>query len=487
MARCPVWRMSKKDIVKLAKWRCKHGETGLSHYNCWLRSCPEEEKRGYLDIEASNLHASFGIVLCYAIKDSKSDTIYSRAVTARELRTCLDYKVVKQCVKDMQRFDRICTFYGCVTPGQRILTNDLKWVPVETLQPGDKITSFSEQVTEKWHKRIFEEGEVLHNIPIEKDIFEIKLEDGTSLEATSNHPWLVKRGESSRVHPKSGYWKFRATKELQHSNCDPPSLLRILPTWDSIKSYDAGYVAAFIDGEGCVNQSYKGRSENDFGLCVSASQNEGEVLDKFADHLNKVGYGASISRYDPSNKRCISIRISGGKHNVIKFLGEVRPQKLSTLDINKLGIIHQYGEKIPIISIKFKGKGTVMGLGTSTGTYIVEGFGSHNSRFDLPFLRTRALASGIEFPEYGSLYHTDMYFMARSKLRLHSNRLEQVCRTLFGETTKTHIDPARWIKALQGNIEALSYIQEHCKQDTLELERVYNRLINYGSKTNTSV
>ena len=221
MSRCPVWRMSKKDIIKAAKWRCQHGEPGISHWNCYLRENPTGEKLGFLDIETSNLHATFGIMLAFSIKERGTDKIYSRVITAGELRTCLDKQVVAQCVKDMQLFDKVVTFYG--------------------------------------------------------------------------------------------------------------------------------------------------------------------------------------------------------------------------------------------------------------------------TKFDIPFIRTRALALGLEFPEFGQLYHKDMYYVARNKLRLHSNRLDAVCHALFGETTKTRIEPGYWIKALMGDKVALQYILEHNRQDVIELERVYDALINFNGVTNTSV
>ena len=34
--------------------------------------------------------------------------------------------------------------------------------------------------------------------------------------------------------------------------------------------------------------------------------------------------------------------------------------------------------------------------------------GHYSTYFDIPFLRTRALYWGIDFPEYGSIYHTDV-------------------------------------------------------------------------------
>lgn len=110
-------------------------------------------------------------------------------------------------------------------------------------------------------------------------------------------------------------------------------------------------------------------------------------------------------------------------------------------------------------------------------TLIVTYFGS---RFDVPFLRTRALMNGIEFIPYGEILHKDMYYIARRVLRLHSNRLECVCDAL-GIPGKTKIDNKYWILANTGNKEALEYIRQHNLGDVNILEEVYLRLAEFTS------
>lgn len=111
----------------------------------------------------------------------------------------------------------------------------------------------------------------------------------------------------------------------------------------------------------------------------------------------------------------------------------------------------------------------------------------YGMRFDLPFIRTRSIVHGIDFPNYSSLVHTDVYFMARNKLKLSSNRLENVSRIVLGETNKTRIDAKYWVKALRGDKKSLNYILEHNRYDVIDLEKVYNKLLNFSNKTNTSI
>lgn len=116
---------------------------------------------------------------------------------------------------------------------------------------------------------------------------------------------------------------------------------------------------------------------------------------------------------------------------------------------------------------------------------IITGF--YSTGFDFPFIRTRALIHNIKFPEYMSLKHKDVYYIAKSKLKLSSNRLENVSRVLFGESVKTRIDSKNWIGALRGDKKCLDYILDHNEKDVKELKRVYWKLINYTKETNKSI
>lgn len=107
--------------------------------------------------------------------------------------------------------------------------------------------------------------------------------------------------------------------------------------------------------------------------------------------------------------------------------------------------------------------------------------------FDVPFIRTRAVAMGVPFPPFGEILHDDMYFIMKHRFRLSSNRLENACRILTGATEKTRLDGDHWIKALQGDKEALDYILDHCKKDVLELEKLYHKIINYARRQDTSM
>lgn len=109
-------RMTKDEIMWLVQNRCqKHRHRYISHFNCFLAEHHVEERIGYLDIEASNLKANFGIVLTWAIKDGLSDYIYYDHLTNKDVTkfpASEDKRILETCVDTMREFDRIVTHYG---------------------------------------------------------------------------------------------------------------------------------------------------------------------------------------------------------------------------------------------------------------------------------------------------------------------------------------------------------------------------------------
>lgn len=111
-----IARLRKDEIIWLFHHKCRHGHTYLEHSNCIEvekpNMCPAFEKVGFLDIEASNLKANFGIVISYCIKE-ENGKILERIVTPQELRSGqFDKKVIEQLSSDIRTFDRIVTYYG---------------------------------------------------------------------------------------------------------------------------------------------------------------------------------------------------------------------------------------------------------------------------------------------------------------------------------------------------------------------------------------
>lgn len=111
----------------------------------------------------------------------------------------------------------------------------------------------------------------------------------------------------------------------------------------------------------------------------------------------------------------------------------------------------------------------------------------YGAKFDIPMLRTRCLFWGLDFPLYKEISHTDLYYTAKHKLKLHSNKLEVVAK-FFGIKAKAHpLLPEIWLKAFGGEQEALDYILTHNKEDVITTEKVYYKLQDCTRLTKTSI
>jgi len=95
-------------------------------------------------------------------------------------------------------------------------------------------------------------------------------------------------------------------------------------------------------------------------------------------------------------------------------------------------------------------------------------------RFDVPFLQSRLLVHGL--PLIPPIPHFDGWWVARKKLKLHSNRLASVQAFLGLPTSKTIIEPNLWVKAMSGNKDAIRYVEDHCYKDVDVLEQAYDRI-----------
>jgi len=114
-------------------------------------------------------------------------------------------------------------------------------------------------------------------------------------------------------------------------------------------------------------------------------------------------------------------------------------------------------------------------------------YGYYSTKFDFPFIRTRAVSMNLDFPYFGAIQHKDVYYIIKNKFKLHRSRLEVACNELLGKSLKTHFDGNVWRRAGQGNPEALKYIFEHCKGDVIDLERLTDKVLDYAYPVTKSI
>ena len=105
--------------------------------------------------------------------------------------------------------------------------------------------------------------------------------------------------------------------------------------------------------------------------------------------------------------------------------------------------------------------------------------GYYSLGYDKPFITARLLKHGLDpLPDQ---FHTDLHRVVKKQLyfALHSRRLVSVCEHL-GITGKTRVEPALWedMKYATQKIKdkAMKSCIDHCLQDVITLEKVYDRL-----------
>jgi uncharacterized protein YprB with RNaseH-like and TPR domain len=107
-------------------------------------------------------------------------------------------------------------------------------------------------------------------------------------------------------------------------------------------------------------------------------------------------------------------------------------------------------------------------------------------RFDLTFLRTRALMLGEEFHPFGSLLHVDVYPKVKYKLRLHRSSQRAACEAL-GIPIQTEVKLAVWMRANLGDPKAIAAVLEHNQEDVWALEQLFNALKPYIAINRNSI
>lgn len=107
-----IRRANSQQLNWLLVNRCTHRHNYVRHFNCFIKDYNIKERKGFLDIETSNLKANFGIILCWCIADEQGD-IYEDWLTKKDIASRYeDKRVVQSCIDTMLEFDRVCGHFS---------------------------------------------------------------------------------------------------------------------------------------------------------------------------------------------------------------------------------------------------------------------------------------------------------------------------------------------------------------------------------------
>lgn len=421
--------------------------------------------------------------LSWSAKWLNNPNIMSDVLTPAEVLIEDDKRIVKSMWKLFNEADILIAHNGCVQKDTPILMQDLTWKNAGDLVVGDKLVGFEEGLPPntplrkngKWNNplkgkaRLMKGATVTANRIEKRESFKVKLSNGDEIITTPDHPWLAKTKYDN-------YTKWINTEKLKPGY----RIVKICSKWEKNDSYEAGWLSGFIAGEGSLLRNKNGGTSS-----IQFCQRPTVVQEQVVEYCNTLNI--PILKYTPKTKYGLGrgdadyFNTLGGKWKTFRILGELDIKRLS----NKIswdkesGLYghqipgHSESEKVVVVSIEPCGVQEIAVLSTDTKTYIADGYAMHNCNFDIPKMNARFILHGLNPPT--PYRQIDTLTTARKEFGFSSNKLDALAG-YFGIEHKSDTNFNLWVRCLQGEQEALNYMEEYNIKDVVILEEVYKRL-----------
>lgn len=252
---------------------------------------------------------------------------------------------------------------GCLAPETRVLTADLRWVTHDEVRVGDKLLAFDEHAPGEGRYRKYRTATVeavRHHV---QHCHRIVFADGTKIIASDDHPWLVNSSNTRR-------WLATNRLEPETVKGRPSQVVKLFEPWEMDRSWGSGYLSAAIDAEGHLS-----------GRTLGFSQRDNAFARQVIHEAARRGF-----RFDgaPDATGCVKYQLAGGKREVARFLGEVRPVRLLAgfrPEQFEALASQRAAHRVPVVAIEDIGMHETIGLQVDTRTYVAEGFATHNTEY----------------------------------------------------------------------------------------------------------
>jgi hypothetical protein len=278
----------------------------------------------------------------------------------------------------------------CLDPSTRVLTAALEWKSLAEVNVGDELIATDEHPSkhERGGCRYMRAATVQRVFRKRCEAFRVTFADGRTVVCSDLHKWLSRtprittagwrtlRGDPlDRAVIGQGGNRQRTNKLLKGY-----SVRAVTTPWGA-PDYEDGWFGGMLDGEGSINLKKPGRPAS-----INVSQREGPVWERVLQYLARGGYGHRIeadknpTRKSKFGKSAVPKAVVGRLEHMIRLVGKTRPTRFVAnrfWEGRKLG----HGGWVKVVSIEALGERDMMDIQTSTGTYIAEGFVSHNSTF----------------------------------------------------------------------------------------------------------
>ena len=263
---------------------------------------------------------------------------------------------------DKDRVEKILGNEYCVDPKTKVLTADLRWVRADSLVPGDELIGVDEESPDigRGSCRKLRASVVTRSDIIQTRKFRVKTDQGEII-VSARHMFLSKDNKND-------------TEWVMAKNVRPGDRLKFFSRpWDVDDSRDGGWLAGIFDGEGCVSKTGQ----------VVVGQNEGPVLDEMRRILESqdVDFKEYMRLPQQKTDRHFVIHVPS-KIEKLRLLGTLRPVRL----LQKSRALWE-GTKLAtksspdalVLEVEELNVGSVVAMGTTTKTFIGDGFILHNS------------------------------------------------------------------------------------------------------------
>lgn len=269
---------------------------------------------------------------------------------------------------------------ACLDPETLVLTADLRWIKLRHVSVGQELVATDEHPTlglgQGNGSRKMRTSVVEKVWRTRRPAYRITFDDGRSVVCSAEHRWL------SRKSQPQAEWRSISGGGNALDNRDAlrvGDLIRSVATkWGDSTLGDAWF-GGVVDGEGSLD--YKTRT----GVDLAVSQRAGRVLDRMISHCNDRVYKFCIVSDDGPRKTKLgqdpvhAISISN-MPDVMRLIGLSRPERFIE---SRCWV----GKRMPcggwrkIAAIDPVGEMGLIDLQTTTGTFVAEGFVSHNSTY----------------------------------------------------------------------------------------------------------
>lgn len=285
-------------------------------------------------------------------------------------------------------------FYQCLVPETKVLTASLEWVALGEIQVGDKLVAVDEHVPGgSGPQRKMQTATVEDRWESTAPTFKITFSDGREIIASDKHRFLARKRWQTAT-------EWRAVKDMRVGDV----IRWVTRPWSAATAAD-GWMGGLLDGEGhlAVNGAVR----------LSVSQVEGPVLSRARSYLADRDYTFSEQNGDsPSHvatkTKPVHVLAVGRMDEVFRLVGQTgtaRWNERSWWEGRGLpGKSRGMNGWEKIVSIEPAGVREVIDIQTSTGTFIAEGFVSHNSFGNVDGIPGSVL---IGLDTSGSMQHRD--------------------------------------------------------------------------------